>query len=198
MVIGIESDLLVIVVLGQAQRERSRPQVLQLERPRVDGLHVPHEVQWRPDLPLLPSALAAGDEELALNDLVDEGAAVGGGGAHGLEVGYGLGEELAVEAKDDAAEGLRVGAGGEVGAQGAVGAEVAWAEAEVHVDALGDGGGGGGGRRGRCIGVRGGGEGEERGGGGGRGEKEDGPAVGEGMGIYGDGDGVRARAFGEG
>lgn len=197
VVIGIEFDLLVVVVLGQAQRERPRSRVLQLERPRVDGLHVPREVRRRPDLPLLPSALAAGDEELALEDLVNEGAAVGGGGARGLEIGNSLGDKLAIEAEDDAAKGLGVGAGGEVRAQGAVGAEVAWAEAEVHEDAFGDDGGGGGGRgggRGRGIGLRGGGEREERGGGGGR-EEEERPAVGE-VEIYGDEVRVRVWVFG--
>lgn len=70
---------------------------------------------------------------------MDESAFVGGGGAHGLEVGDGEGYVLAVEAEDDAAEGEGVGAeGGDVVGEGPVGAEVVGAEAEVEVDAFGD------------------------------------------------------------
>lgn len=41
---------------------------------------------------------------------MDDIALVGGGGAHGLEIGGGEREMLAVEADDDAAEGFGVGA----------------------------------------------------------------------------------------
>lgn len=69
---------------------------------------------------------------------MDEGPPVRGGGADGLEVGDSLWEELPVETEDNAAEGLRVGAGGEVEAERAIRGEVARAEAEVHEDAVGD------------------------------------------------------------
>lgn len=70
---------------------------------------------------------------------MDEGVFVSVGGAHGLEVGDGEGDELAVEAEDDAAEEEGVGAeGGDVVGEGAVGAEVVGAETEVQVDAVGD------------------------------------------------------------
>lgn len=97
------------------------------------------------ELPLVPQALAAAGEVLPGEELVDEGAAVGGsaGGAadaHGLEVGGGAGEKPAVEAEDEAAEGAGVRAGRGVVGDGAFGAEVARAEAQVEVDAVGHGG----------------------------------------------------------
>lgn len=97
------------------------------------------------ELPLVPQALSAAGEVLPGEELVDEGAAVGessGGAAnaHGLEVGDGAGEEPAVEAEDEAAEGAGIGAGRGVVGDGAFGPEVARAEAQVEVDAVGHGG----------------------------------------------------------
>ena len=85
--------------------------------------------------------MAAGDEELAGEDLVDESALVGGGagGAHGDEVGDGEGDEVVVEAEDEAAEGVRGVAERRIVAEGAV-EEVGGADAEVHEDAVGDAG----------------------------------------------------------
>lgn len=97
------------------------------------------------ELPLVPQALSAAGEVLPGEELVDEGAAVGesssgAANAHGLEVGDGAGEEPAVEAEDEAAEGAGIGAGRGVVGDGAFGPEVARAEAQVEVDAVGHGG----------------------------------------------------------
>lgn len=147
-VIRIELDLVLVVVLPEAEGKRPGPRMRQQKSPRIDGLDVPIQISRRPDLALVPAALAAGGEVLALKDLVDDGSSVaggdgGGGGAHCLEVGDGAGEEAAVEAEDDPTEGLGVGAGRGGGggvAEGAVGEEGGGAEAEVDEDAVGDGG----------------------------------------------------------
>lgn len=76
------------------------------EGPGVDGLCVAWQFKWRSNLGFLAAALAAGEEELAGEDFVDEGVLVGGGGggwAYGLEVGDGEGDEVAVEAENKAA-----------------------------------------------------------------------------------------------
>lgn len=114
--------------------------MLQLERLGVDDLHVAQQPRWRPDLPLFLPSLAAGDKELALEDLVDERPAVGRGGAYRLEIGDGLRKDLAVETEHNAAERLGVRAGSEVEAKRPVGTEVAGAEAEIEEDAIGDDG----------------------------------------------------------
>lgn len=147
-VIRIELDLVLVVVLPEAEGKSPGPRMRQQKSPRIDGLDVPIQISRRPDLALVPAALAAGGEVLALEDLVDDGSSVaggdgGGGGAHCLEVGDGAGEEAAVEAEDDPTEGLGVGAGRGGGggvAEGAVGEEGGGAEAEVDEDAVGDGG----------------------------------------------------------
>lgn len=95
---------------------------------------------------------------------MNQRTAVRGGGANGAEIGYGDREGAAVEAEDDAANGLGIGAEGEIGgdAEGAVGAEVGGAEGELHEDSVGDGRGGErGGGRGEGV-EEGGGEGEEK------------------------------------
>lgn len=66
---------------------------------------------------------------------------VGGGGAHGLEVGHSERDQATVQAEDDASErdGFCAEGGKGVG-EGAVGAEIAGTEGKVHEDTVGYGG----------------------------------------------------------
>lgn len=117
------------------------------EGPGVDGLGVAWQFKRRSNLGFFAAALAAGEEELAGEDFVDEGVLVGGRGggrAQRLEVGDGEGDEVAVEAENKAAQGEGVGAewggggfGGGVVREGGGGGG---AEAEVHEDSVSDGG----------------------------------------------------------
>lgn len=122
----------------------------QLKRLGLNSLGVPGDEANGPPHVAGFIALVAGEEELTGEEFMDGCALVGGGGDHGLEVGDGDGDEVAVEAEDDPAQINRVGA--EDGLLGGP-AEVGGAEVEVHEYAVGDGGvrrrhggGGGGGR----------------------------------------------------
>lgn len=181
MVIRAELQIVVVVIFRQAEGEEAGPRVFEEEGFRIDGLGVTDQIGRRLHVPLVAAALAAGDEELAGEQFLDQSAPVGGARgavAHGSEVGDGDWEGVAVEAEDDPAERLRLGAAGEVGLAEGAAEEVGGADAEIEEHSVGDGGvglGGGGG-------GGGGGEGGEEGEGGG--EEEEGAAVqGEAAGV---------------
>ncbi|GER37083.1 sodium/potassium/calcium exchanger 1 [Striga asiatica] len=168
MIIRAELQIIVVIILRKAQRDYAGSRVLHFG--------VPDQLRRWPDLALVPAALPARYKELAGKYFLDQSALVGGtrgAAAHGLEVGDGDGYEVAVESEDEAAEGFRVGAEGEVVlAEGAT-EEVGRAEAEVEENPVRDGGV----RLGRDGGASSGGGNEGSGEGEGRGEEEEGAAV---------------------
>lgn len=106
MVIGAELEIIIIVIFGQAQGNDAGPGVVQRKRLGIHGLGVPNELHGRLHIAFIPAALAARHEELARQQFLDQSALVGGArgaDAHGLEVGDGDGDEVAVEAEHDAA-----------------------------------------------------------------------------------------------
>lgn len=108
-VIRVELDVVFVVVLGEVEGEEAGAGMGQSKGLGIDGLGVSGETRGAADVAGLV-ALVAGEEELAGEKLVDESALVGGGGAHGLEVGDGEGDVVAVQAEDEPAQRERVGA----------------------------------------------------------------------------------------
>lgn len=76
----------------------------------IDGLGVPGDEARRPSDVAGFVPLVTREEVLTREELVDGCALVGGGGNHGLEIGDGDGDVVAVETQNEPAQGDRVGA----------------------------------------------------------------------------------------
>lgn len=142
------------------------------ERIRLHRLRISRQLQRRANFSFVTASLSASEEELAGEDFVDQSAFIrgaAGSSTHGFEISDSDGNEMAVEADNEAAEGDGIGA--EEGIATIIGGftvreEVGRANAEVDEDAVGDGGV----RRWRSRGGRGNDGGGEREG---SGEKEE-------------------------
>lgn len=104
-IVGVELDFILVIILRQTQRNNACTGMREHEGLGVDGFGVTRQVKGRANLGFVAAALATGKEELAGEDFVDKGVLVGGGGGrtHGLEIGDGDGDEVAIEAEDNAA-----------------------------------------------------------------------------------------------